>query len=498
LVGPPLIGKDGLVAVTASPAGTAAPRPGGSGAAAAGLPAGYLAAAHRLRDQYAALPPTTPVRLAKRTSNLFRFGADPAGRAAARLDPTGLDRVFSVDPAARTADVGAMTRYEDLVEVTLRHGLLPLVVPELRTITVGGAVTGLGIEATSFRHGMPHESVLEADVLTGAGELLTVRPEPAGPHPDLFRGLPNSYGTLGYLLRLVVELQPVEPFVHVTHRRYTDPAAWAGAVAELADEARGGAPTAADFLDGVAFRPDELYLSVGRFTGDPGRRRPSDYTTAIYYRSVRERAEDLLSVRDYLWRWDTDWFWCSRAFGAQHPLVRPLWPRRWRRSDVYWRLVAADERLGLTSRLDRARHRPPAEKVIQDVEIPLDRLAEFLPALDRLTGLRPAWLCPVRLRAGQPWPLYPLRPGELYVNVGFWGSVRTADGEPPASRNRAVERLVTDLGGAKSLYSTAYYDRAEFDRLYGGAEYRTLKDRYDPQGRLADLYTKTVGSGKGR
>ena len=50
----------------------------------------------------------------------------------------------------------------------------------------------------------------------------------------------------------------------------------------------------------------------------------------IYYRSIQRREVDHLTVRDYLWRWDTDWFWCSRAFGVQQPLVRRLWPRRLR------------------------------------------------------------------------------------------------------------------------------------------------------------------------
>ena len=58
----------------------------------------------------------------------------------------------------------------------------------------------------------------------------------------------------------------------------------------------------------------------------------SDYTgQQVYYRSVQQRETDVLTTYDYLWRWDTDWFWCSRAFGAQHPVVRRVWPRRWRR-----------------------------------------------------------------------------------------------------------------------------------------------------------------------
>ena len=36
-----------------------------------------------------------------------------------------------------------MCTYEDLVDATLPYGLAPLVVPQLKTITLGGAVTAL-------------------------------------------------------------------------------------------------------------------------------------------------------------------------------------------------------------------------------------------------------------------------------------------------------------------------------------------------------------------
>ena len=114
------------------------------------------------------------MRLAKRTSNLFRPRGRPAGPG---LDVSGSDGVVAVDPAARTADVQGMCTYEHLVDATLAYGLMPLVVPQLRTITLGGAVAGLGIESTSFRNGLPHESVLEMDVLTGAGEVVCASPE---------------------------------------------------------------------------------------------------------------------------------------------------------------------------------------------------------------------------------------------------------------------------------------------------------------------------------
>lgn len=436
----------------------------------------------RLRESYAALPRGAPVRLAKRTSNLFR-GRSELG---AGLDVSGLAGVIEVD--GDVAEVQGMCTYEHLVDATLAHGRMPLVVPQLRTITLGGAVSGLGIESTSFRNGLPHESVLEMDVMTGSGEIVTTTPG-----DDLFDAFPNSYGSLGYATRLRIELEQVGPYVALRHVRFDDAASLAAAVARIVDE-REWVGERVDGLDGVAFTPGELYLTLARWTDEPGP--TSDYTgQQVYYRSLQQRPIDRLTMHHYLWRWDTDWFWCSRAFGAQHPLVRRVWPRRLRRSDVYWRLVALDRRFGIGDRLDRRAGRPQGERVVQDVEVPVARLAEFLEWFDREVGMRPVWLCPLRLRRGgadRPWPGYPLTAGTTYVNVGFWGVVNVGPDAPQSPRNRAIEQKVTELGGHKSLYSEAFYEREEFDRLYNGAHLARVKALHDPDDRLTALYDKVV------
>ena len=452
--------------------------------------ASHRDAVDRLVASHAAIPSGAPVRLAKRTSNLFR---PRAGTDAPGLDVSGLTGVIEVDAQARVAEVQGMCTYEDLAAATLPYGLIPLVVPQLRTITLGGAVTGLGIEATSFRNGLPHESVLEMDVLTGSGEVVTATPE--GEHADLFAAFPNSYGSLGYATRLRIELEPVRSRVALRHVRFGDATALAGAVEEIvaAGEHEG---TRVDALDGVAFSPDEMYLTLATWTDDA--RPTSDYTgQQIYYRSIQEREHDLLTTHDYLWRWDTDWFWCSGAFGVQDPRIRRLWPRRWRRSDVYHRLIGLDRRFDIIDRLDARAGRPLRERVIQDVEVPVDRLPDFLAWFDAEVGMRPVWLCPLRLREvdghARTWPTYPLRPGVTYVNVGFWGTVPVGDDAPEGPLNRAIEARVHELGGHKSLYSEAFYEREVFDRLYDGANLERVRAHYDPAGRLTGLYDKAVG-----
>ncbi|WP_161895310.1 FAD-binding oxidoreductase [Gordonia spumicola] len=449
----------------------------------------------RLIDSYRAIPPGATVRLAKKTSNLFR---KRAAVTAPGLDVSGLDSVISVDPATRTAQVAGMCTYEDLVDATLAHGLAPTVVPQLKTITLGGAVTGMGIESTAFRNGLPHEAVEEIEILTGAGGLVVARPD--NEYRDLFFGFPNSYGTLGYSVRLRIRLEQVKPYVELRHVRFTDLDEMQRTMATIAaDHVYRGEQV--DYLDGVVFSAEESYLVLGRQTDEAGP--VSDYTgMRIFYRSIQHDdvdapKRDRLTIRDYLWRWDTDWFWCSRAFGAQNPRIRRFWPKRYLRSSFYWKLIGYDHRWNVADRLNARKGLPANERVVQDIEVPIERTAEFMRWFLRDVPIEPVWLCPLTLAEPspgddtQPWPLYPLQRGRTYVNIGFWSAVPVTPGKP-GHTNRLIEKKVSGLGGHKSLYSESFYPEDEFSALYGGEAYRLLKERYDPDGRLLRLYEKAV------
>lgn len=453
----------------------------------------YDAQLTKLREAFLELPPGAPIRLAKHTSNLFRPRAEGS---AAGLNVDAFDGVLAVNPEARTADVLGMTTYEHLVDATLPFGFMPLCVPQLRTITLGGAVTGLGIESASFRNGLPHESVLEMDILTGTGEILTVTGADDDPHRDLFFGFPNSYGSLGYALRLTIELEPVKPYVVLRHLPYESAEAMTDAMDYFIRDGQFDGHRI-DFLDGVIFGPNEHYLVLGEMVDRiPDGLMLSDYTRErIFYRSIQQRTIDVLTIHDYLWRWDTDWFWCSRAFGAQRPVVRKFWPKHKLRSDVYWKLIALDRKYAFSDRLHQLRKLPRREPVVQDIEVPINKLPEFLDFFHAEVGIEPIWICPLRQRdPHQRWPLYEFDPNETYVNVGFWSTVPIAPGVNPNDGvvNRCIESKVTELDGRKSLYSTAFYDEDEFWSIYGGAAYQELKRNYDPDRRYLGLFEKVV------
>ncbi len=239
-----------------------------------------------------------------------------------------------MDPVARTADVQGMCTYENLVDATLPYGLAPLVVPQLKTITLGGAVTGLGIESTSFRNGLPHESVLEIDILTGSGDILTATPD--NEHADLFRSFPNSYGTLGYSTRIRIELEPVKKYVALRHLRFTDLTRLQETMERIATE-RSWDGTAVDYLDGVVFTPP----------------RPTS-------RSVRRPTSPDRSATTPAWTSTTGPSSTSRSITPNRPAHHPRLP------------VALGHRLVLV--LPRLRHPEPQDPPLLAETLPTQQL----------------------------------------------------------------------------------------------------------------------------
>lgn len=419
------------------------------------------------------------VRLDKSTSNLFR---DRKNSPAQRLDVRDFNNVLHVDRAGGVIEVEGMTPYATLVAAALEHGVMPTVVPQLKSITIGGAVTGCGIESSSFRYGLVHETVAELEVLLPDGRVVLATP--ANEHRDLFYGFPNSYGTLGYALRVKVKALPVKRYVQLTHVRHTEPRAYF-------EDLQRWCGSDVDFVDGTIFGREEMYITLGRFSDTAPY--TSDYTyERIYYRSIRLRETDYLTVSDYLWRWDTDWFWCSKNLGAQNPLIRRLYGRSRLNSVTYTKIMRWNSRWKLTHALNRL-FGSHTESVIQDVEIPIDNCVEFFNFYHDTIRFLPLWVCPTRAyRQDAHYDLYRLEPGKLYVNFGFWDVIRDRAPLPEGFYNRQVERKVRELGGMKSLYSDSFFSEAEFWQIYNRPAYEGLKRKYDPDGRLQDLYTKCV------
>jgi hypothetical protein len=212
----------------------------------------------------------------------------------------------------------------------------------------------------------------------------------------------------------------------------------------------------------------------------------------IYYQSIAVKQVDYLTAYDYIWRWDTDWFWCSKNFGLQKKLLRAL-ARPWLCSTAYWKIMRWNRKHKFYEKLrELSGIHSQEESVIQDVQIPVQRAAEFLAFFQDSIGIKPVWICPTRPASPDRYPTYAMDIGQLYVNFGFWDVLPLPAGKEEGFFNVQVEEWVDRLNGRKGLYSTVFYDEKTFWQHYDGPNYQMLKKKYDPQGKLKDLYEKTV------
>src|SRR2546425_1202368 len=76
---------------------------------------------------------------------------------------------------------------------------------------------GRSVESMSWRYGGFHDSCLEYEVISGAGEVMTLSEDK---DPDLFHMVHGSYGTLGVLSKITFRLVPAKRYVRLEYRRF--------------------------------------------------------------------------------------------------------------------------------------------------------------------------------------------------------------------------------------------------------------------------------------
>jgi FAD/FMN-containing dehydrogenase len=451
-------------------------------------PAEYPAKVEAAVQQFAALRESgRPIALKKRVRHTFKDRA-----SAPNLDLTAFDRVQVIDTERCLASVEGFTSFYGILASSLQFGMMPQAVPELRSITVGGAIAGLGGQSSSFRFGLIHEMVTSFDLLTGTGDVLHCSDLE---HSDLFTMLPNSYGTLGYVLRCDIRLNRVMPYVRVSYGRYDARAPFFAAMEEVVRD------QAVDFVEGVCFAPDRYVLLTAEFAPDPrlGERLFSPLPTP-FFAHIRDSGDNgaLLTVRDYIWRWDYDAFWSTdqgNIFGRLllNPAIRRSVGRAALRSDRLIQLGKFRNRLrkrGAARLLFQEAGR--REALVQDTAIPFDKVSEFDRWLGEELAIYPLWYCPVRtMHALGTYPLYD--PGaEFVVDIGFYRSMDLAPDMDAYYHNRRIEEQLLAMGGIKCLYSDTFFSEDDFWSIYNRAAYEAVKARYDPQNTFRGLYEKVV------
>ena len=122
--------------------------------------------------------------------------------------------ILSIDTEKRLVRVEPMVTIGQLNDFLIGQGWTLPVVPELDDLTIGGLVMGGGIESTSHKYGLFHYLCKSFELVMSDASVLWCSAEEES---DLFCALPFSYGTLGFLTAVDIDIIPYKPYIKLTY-----------------------------------------------------------------------------------------------------------------------------------------------------------------------------------------------------------------------------------------------------------------------------------------
>ncbi|NJC73927.1 FAD-binding oxidoreductase [Planosporangium thailandense] len=131
-------------------------------------------------------------------------GAVAAAIGGVLVNTSRLDEV-TVDPATRTARVGAGVKWARVIEAAAPYGLAPLSGSSSDVGAVGYTVGG-GLGLLARRYGYAADHVRGLRIVTADGQLRDVD---ADEHPDLFWAVRGGKGNFGIVTSIEIDLVPV-------------------------------------------------------------------------------------------------------------------------------------------------------------------------------------------------------------------------------------------------------------------------------------------------
>jgi len=416
----------------------------------------------------------TPVSLKKKAVGHQVPKRDDKRHSDRKIDVSDLDEIIAIDPVRMTCTAEPGVTFDALVDATLAHGLVPTVVPELKTITVGGAVAGCSLESMSFVYGGFHDACLEYEVVTAQGDVLFCTP--SNEYSLVFQMMHGSFGTLGILTKLKFGLVPAKPFVKMTYETHLTLPEYKAAIA------RRFVARDVDFMDGIIHSPAKWVLSLGEFVDEAPYTHAYDWTR-VYYESTAKRKEDYLRTKDYFFRYDRG--------------VTNVHPKSFLGRLLLGKVVDSDRLLRIAKQLRKVVLPKSHEAdVTPDMFNPFARLDDFFAWYQDTIDFYPLWYVPYRLGREYEW-IDPLVlagvDDELFIDIAIYGCKQA----PGRNHYREIEEALARMNGIKTLISYNYYSPEEFWRTFNKPNYDAVKKLTDPDGVFRDLYTKTVLAARG-
>jgi len=399
------------------------------------------------------------------------------------IDVRSLTDIIEINKDTRTCIAEAGVTFAELVRETLKYGLVPQCVSELKGITIGGAVAGCSVESMSFKHGGFFDSCQEIEVVTGTGDIMVCS---ESDNHEIFEMLHGSFGTIAIITLLKFKLVPAKKCVRIDYIHYDTFSEYMDAIKQHYENQD------IEMMDGLIFSENTNVLCVASFVDEEEAPYTNKYFLDIYYKSAMKRKQDFLSTIDYFFRYDADCHWSIRNIAGgifENKLVRWL---------VGPFILGSTNILKTSERLPFLTKKGGEPDVIVDVFIPFTHAEEFYNWYLEVFDYFPLWIVPYRMQKNKlnghkfyPWlnqdMVAPIE-DELFIDFAIYGFEQKRKG---FNFYKALEEKVYELRGMKTLITHNYYEEDLFWKVYNKELYNKVKERTDPKNLFRNLYEKT-------
>jgi hypothetical protein len=388
-----------------------------------------------------------------------------------KIDASDLNEIIEIDIKNKTCTAEPGITFSNLVSATLKYNLMPMVVPELKDITIGGVVAGCSVQATSYKYGGFHDNCLEYEILTADGQAIIA--DTKNQNSDLFEMVHGTFGTIGFISKLKFKLIKTKAFVKMKYETFVSLEEYSKAIEKHYRQKN------TDFMDGIIFSPQKFVLCLGKFVNKAPYNNVYDWTK-IYWKSVGELKEDYLKTYDYLFRYDAGCHWVGRNYGLENPIVRFALGKF---------LLPSTEMLSLGKKINAIL---PSKKpdIVVDIFTPISKWRKFWDFYLKKFDYFPLWVVPYRMEKTYPW----INPkhvegikDKLYIDLAIYG-MPEIDGH---NHYRLMEEELLILPGFKTLISYNSFSKEEFWKIWNQKNYLAAKSKTDKDNLFGDLYKKT-------
>lgn len=390
-------------------------------------------------------------------------------RQAKKINISGLDQILVIDQKNKIVVAESAVTFSDLVKQSLKYNLAPAIVPELKTITVGGAVSGCSTESMSYKYGGFHDICMEYEIVTPNGQIITASNTK---NRQVFNMVHGSFGSLGIITKVKSKLIDAKAYVAINYQSYSNIDQFIKAIEKEYQQPKH------DFMDSIIHANNQFVLCLADFVDSVPHL--SNYSKdKIYYKSTRQLTTDYLTTYDYYFRFDADCHWISRNYGLENPLIRKLFANKYLGSSKM--IKAADKYKLIFSK--------QTPQVTLDTFHHISKFKHFYDWFSQQYNFYPIWIVPYKMDTTYPWinkKYLGRNQSNLYIDFAIYGMKQNKR----AQTYLDIDKELLTIGSIKTLISYNQYKESTFWRIYDQKAYIEVKAKLDPDNIFPDLYSK--------